>query len=367
MKEEKLREFGSVIQRLIDRRNLSRDETYQMFKEVLLDSQPEIQQGAFLAALVAKGETAEEIAGAWAAIDEFDTVRAAPDLPGELFENSGTGMDSLKTFNVSSAASVVAAACGVTMARHGARGITSRCGTVDVLEAVGIDAECDVAVVEKSIREAGIGLFNGMSAKVHPGALGRILSRIRFGSTLNIAASLAHPCRPKRGLRGVYTEKLLSKSADVMQSIGYERGLVVHGRDEKTGLGMDEISLSGRTTIHEFFGPAHNEYKMCPEDAGIRRKPFEAIASLGNPAAEAQRFVQVLSGRNHDACIDFTCLNAGAVLYTAGMCASIREGVNISREAIEKGAAIEKLHRWVSIQGHPDGAGLHKLESLLKK
>jgi len=184
---------------------------------------------------------------------------------------------------------------------------------------------------------------------------------------LNIAASLAHPCRPTMGLRGVYTEKLLAKSAEVMRSIGYKRGLVVHGRDEKTGLGMDEISLSGKTTIHEFFGSAHHEYTMCPEDAGVRREPFEAVASLGDPKKEAQRFVQVLSGRGHDACIDFTCLNAGAVLYTAGICPDIKAGVHVSRAAIEKGAVIEKLSQWVNIQGHPDGKGRQRLESLLER
>lgn len=367
MSEERLRKFGTMIQRLIDGQDLTRDETYWMFRETLLDSQPEIQQGAFLAALVAKGETVEEIAGAWAAIDELDTTRASSDLPRELFENSGTGMDSLKTFNVSSAASIVAAACGVVIARHGARGITSSCGTVDVMEAVGIDADCEVAVVEESIRRAGIGLFNGMSAKVHPGALGRILSRIRFGSTLNIAASLAHPCRPTLGLRGVYTERLLSKSAEVMQSIGYKRGLVVHGTDEATGLGMDEISLSGPTSVYEFAGAARHEYTIRPEDAGMRRRPFAAVASLGDPAKEAGRFVQALSGKGHEACIEFTCLNAGAILYTAGRCGSIREGVEFSRKTIGSGAAIEKLRQWVAIQGHPGGAGMRRLESLLEK
>jgi anthranilate phosphoribosyltransferase len=121
MESSRIKNFGTKIQRLIEGKDLSRDETNWMFREVLLNRQPDLQQGAFLAALVAKGETVEEIAGAWTAIDELDTVHVAPDLPDALFENSGTGMDTLKTFNVSSAAAVVAAACGVAMARHGAR------------------------------------------------------------------------------------------------------------------------------------------------------------------------------------------------------------------------------------------------------
>jgi anthranilate phosphoribosyltransferase len=360
-----IKDFGARIQKLIEGKNLSQDETQWMFTEVLLNRQPDLQQGAFLAALVAKGETVEEIIGAWKAIDEIDTVHAAPDLPGALFENSGTGMDVLKTFNVSSAAAVVAAACGVNMVRHGARAITSLCGTVDIMEAVGIDVECDVDIVDKSVKKAGIGLYNGMSPKVHPGALGRILSQIRFGSTLNIAASLANPCRPTLGLRGVYTEKLLRKAAEVMHAIGYEKGMVVYGKDIKSGYGMDELSLSGETIVHEFTHSSSHEYTFHPEEAGLKQRPFEDIAAIGDTAKEAVRFVEVLSGRNHEPCIDFTCLNAGAILYTAGFCDSIRKGTEMARESIESHHAVEKLRQWAICQDSSGGKGLHKLESLL--
>lgn len=366
MDEERIRSFGAGIQRLIDGKNMTRDETYLMFREVLLNRQPDLQQGAFLAALVAKGETVDEIAGAWAAIDETDTVHAATAIPAVLCENSGTGMDAMKTFNVSSAAAIVAAACGVSMARHGARAITSTCGTVDVLEMAGIDVECEVEQVARSIREAGIGLFNGMSPKVHPGALGRILSQIRFGSTLNIAASLANPCRPTIGLRGVYKESLLTIAADVMRSISYERAMVVYGMDAQSGSGMDELSVAGVTKVCEFTPSSRREYILNPEDAGIRRSPFAEIAALGSPTLEARRLVQVLAGRDHPACIDFTCLNAGAILYTAGKCNSIKRGVEMSREAIAEGRAIGKLQQWVSCQDSSQGTGALRLEALLK-
>lgn len=364
---EKMKDFGMQVQKLIEGKSLSKDETYKMFREILLNEQPDLQQGAFLAALAAKGETVDEIAGAWAAIDEIDTVHCAPDLPEVLFENSGTGMDALKTFNVSSAAAIVAAAWGITMVRHGARAITSSCGTVDVLEAVGIDVECDVRVVENSVRRAGIGLFNGMSPKVHPKALSRILGQIRFGSTLHIAASLANPCRPTLGLRGVYRESLVRKAASVMQSIGYERGMVVYGKDKKSGFGMDELSVSGGTIVHEFTRHTHKEYTLHPEDAGLKETPFDEIASLGDPAREAVRFLHVLSGKKHKACIDFTCLNAGAILYTAGKCDSIKKGVEMSRESIESNSAIEKLRQWVTCQDATEGKGLQRFELLLKK
>ncbi len=228
--EQELREFGANIQRLIRRENLTEAETYGMFRQVLGNSQPDLQQGAFLAALVSKRETIDEIVGAWRAIRDLDTATASVKLPGPVIENSGTGMDTLKTFNVSSAAGVVAAACGATMVRHGARALTSLCGTVDILESVGLDVECDVETVVRSIRREGIGLFNGTSAKVHPGGLGRILSQIRFGTTLNIAASLASPVMPSHGLRGVYSHALIDSVGEIMTAIGYERGMVVHGR-----------------------------------------------------------------------------------------------------------------------------------------
>jgi anthranilate phosphoribosyltransferase len=342
--------FGRGIQRLIEGGNLSREQTYEMFREVLENRQPDLQQGAFLAALVAKGETAEEIAGAWEAIDEIDTVHTNGGIPGPLFENSGTGMDRLKSFNVSSAAAVVAAAAGVVMVRHGARALTSSCGTVDILEAAGLDVECEVSVIEQSIREVGIGLFNGMSPKIHPGALGRILSQIRFGSTLNIAASLANPARPSLGLRGVYAERLVGLVGEVMREIGYQHGMVVYGKDRVSGFGMDEISPCGETVIHEFHPGQLREYRMVPEDVGIATIGFEEIAFSGSLANELSRFMEVLSGNGHQGCVDFTCLNAGAILTLSGKTGSIKEGVAMAREVIVSGKAIEKLRHWVAVQ-----------------
>jgi anthranilate phosphoribosyltransferase len=351
MNQSLLKAFGVKIDRLIQRKHLSESESYEMFRAALLNEQPELQQGAFLAALTAKGETVEELAGAWRAIYEFDTVHASGEWPDPLFENSGTGMDGLKTFNVSSAAAIVAAAAGVTIARHGARAITSACGAVDIMEAVGIDADCDVATVEQSIRKTGIGLFNGMSPKVHPSGLGRILSQIRFGSTLNIAASLAHPCKPTMGLRGVYAESIMDKVSKTMQLAGYEKGMVVFGKDDATGAGLDEISITGETQAIEFSCNGHHRISITPEEAGLKRAHSEDIASTQNLQTEAARFLKVLSGEGFPACIDFTCLNAGAILYIAGKCADIKSGVTLCRETIESGRASQKLQEWRTFQG----------------
>ena len=363
MNEETLKKFGAAIQRLINKEDMGRVETYALMKEVLTNTQPDLQQGAFLAALVSKGETVDEIVGVWQAICDFDTVGISSELPGRLVENSGTGMDSLKTFNVSSAAAIVAAACGAAMARHGARALTSFCGTVDILESVGVDVECDVNTVARSIIDEGIGLFNGMSPEIHPSALGRILSQIRFGSTLNIAASLANPARPNHALRGVYAETMVPMLAQIMPEMGYARGMVVHGRDDRREGGMDEISITGETLVTEFKGPSTSSSVLRPEDVGLATARFEEIATTGDLKKETARFLQVLAGNGHKACVDFTTLNAGAILYVAGIAPDIRSGVDQSREAIEKGLAMKKLERWVSCQSRQPEKGLERFEA----
>ena len=366
--DESLKHFGWNIQKIIDGHDLTREESYGMFTEVLLDRQPELHQGAFLAALTAKGETPLEIAGAWQAIVELDTETVTGDLGSPLVENSGTGMDQLKTFNVSSAAAVVAAAGGARLARHGARALTSACGTVDLLESIGIDVECEVATVEKSIREAGIGIFNGMSAKVHPRSLARILSRIRFGSTLNIAASLASPCRPTHALRGVYAEDVIPKAAAVMKEIGYQRAMVVHGFDHDQQKGMDELSTIGQSVVCEIHPDGSEDaFVLAPEDVGIRRANYGEVATTGDVHQEALRFLNVIAGTDHAACIDLTCLNAGAILYLVGATADIRAGIDASREIIHSGRAMQKLTDWVSVQADGDRTGIRRFTRLARE
>lgn len=368
--ETALREFGQNIQKLIEKEDLSRDVCYGMFRQLMENSQPDLHQGAFLSALAAKGETIDEIAGAWQAIVELDTCPL--DLPMDnhtpLVENSGTGMDALKTFNVSSAAAVVAAAGGVKLARHGARALTSVCGTVDLLDALGINVECSVAQVGRSIEEAGIGLFNGMSPQIHPNALFRILSQIRFGSTLNMAASLASPCRPTHGLRGVFAEPVIAKVSHIMRAIGYQRGMVVHGYDRDGQKGMDEISTLGETAVEEFFPDGRQtSYRITPEELGLNRTTYESIAAQGDVEKEAVRFMQIVSGVEHRECIDLVCANAGAIIYVAGRTEDLLNGVAASRELIDSGRAFEKLCQWITVQSDPEQSGVTKFKQIAER
>jgi anthranilate phosphoribosyltransferase len=189
-----------------------------------------------------------------------------------------------------------------------------------------------------------------MSAKVHPCALGRILSQIRFGSTLNIAASLANPARPDRVVRGVYAPRLLTLVADVLCDMGVERGMVVHGTDCERAGGMDELSISGPTQIISFSTTYRHAYSIMPEDVGLTTACFEAVAALGDVQRERDRLVDIISGRGTQACTDMTCLNAAAVLYVGDLAASLEEGVTLARNAITDGRASAKLQQWQKLQ-----------------
>jgi anthranilate phosphoribosyltransferase len=261
-------------------------------------------------------------------------------------------MDSLETFNISTAAAVVAAADGIFMAKHGARAITSRCGAIDILESVGVDVECDVKIVKKSIERAGIGIFNGMSPKIHP-QLARILSQIRFGTILNIAASLANPALPRYGVRGVYSRDLVEPVARAMREIGYKQAIIVHGLNSDGTKGMDEVSTIGETIIAELTqdGEIIN-YTLTPEDVNVKIQSSNENALLpsANRKEEVLQFLKILSGIDQGPRHDIVALNTAPILYLMGKASDIKEGFYRAKEILESGQAIEKLRDWVREQ-----------------
>ena len=365
MDENRVKNFGAVISRLISKENLNREEVKDCFCQIMRNEQPDLQQGAFMAALTAKGETAPEIAGVWEAIYEQDTVRVKPLVNKPLVDNCGTGMDSLKTFNISTAASIVAAAGGVVLAKHGARALSGSLGTIDMLESLGVDVETDVETVRRSIETAGIGIFNGMSAKVHPQALFRILSQIRFGTTLNIAGSLANPALPRYAVRGVYSAELLQPVAEVMREIGYKKALVIYG-SAPGGRGMDELSVLGESRIAELGEDGQIiKYSLSPADFGLKPGRVEDILTSGDKQRETLRLLRILSGGENGAAFNAVCLNAAPVFYIAGEADSLQQGYAKAAEIIRSGAAIAKLRQWVQTQNSNPQAGLARLDSLL--
>lgn len=365
MDMEKNQKLGQCICQLIRGENLSEESAYDAFCMVLANEVSEMHQGAFLAALTAKGETAEEVAGGWKAVYELDTVKVNFD-GFAVVDNCGTGMDTFKTFNISTAASLVAAAGGVKIARHGARAITSSCGTVDMVELLGVDVECGVDLVKDSVIKVGIGLFNGMSSQVHPMALGRILSQICFGSPLNIAASLAHPGLPKFAVRGVYSPALLQPVAEVMQTIGYSDAIVIYGAIDGSDKGMDEASVCGKTVGARLSGGKIEPISFVPEEVGVSSHAPELLISNKNRDIAAKNMCELLAGRGSTAQNDAVILNSSLIFYVQNQVSSIQDGVIRAREILLSGRAFETLEQWVSMQNRDADAGLTKLASLTR-
>jgi anthranilate phosphoribosyltransferase len=294
---------------------------------------------------------------------ELDTCKVAlTDL--DIVDNCGTGMDSLKTFNISTAASLVAAAGGVRIARHGARAITSNCGTVDMVELLGVDVDCSVELVAKSVKQAGIGLFNGMSPQVHPMALGRILSQICFGSPLNIAASLAHPALPRIAVRGVYSPALLSPVAEVMAAIGYSDALIVYGGVRGSSRGMDEASVCGMTSAVRLQEGRISHFSFEPEDCGLSRHAPETLAPDQDRGTAAVKMYRLLAGKGDAARMDAVILNGALIFMVRKMVTTIAEGVDRAREILLSGQPLTTLRRWIEVQNSNPGAGLARLAEL---
>jgi len=365
MELEKNQILGNLITRLIAKEDLTKGESYEGFRMVLNNEVSDMQQGAFLAALTSKGETAAEVAGGWRAVYDLDTQKV--EMNGmAIVDNCGTGMDTFKTFNISTAASLIAAAGGVKIARHGARAITSSCGTVDMAEFLGVDMECSVNIVARSIKETGIGLFNGMSPQVHPMALGRILSQICFGSPLNIAASLAHPASPKIAVRGVYSPTLLRPVAEVMQSIGYTDALVIYGAIAGSNKGMDEASVCGTTTGIHLKNGEFSDFSFDPEEYGIKKYDADRLAADHDKKRAAIKMYRLLAGEGDEAQSDTVVLNSALIFYIKNMVETIPEGIEKARELLLSGKGLELLERWVEVQNDDPDKGLQKLAKLRK-
>lgn len=367
MSQTSNREFGVIITRLIQKENLTRNEANQAFISILNNDITDMQQGAFLAALTAKGETKEEVAGSWEAIYNHDTTKVKINQGIKTVDNSGTGMDTFKTFNISTAASIIAAAGRIPMARHGARAITSICGTVDMAEALGVDVECTADIVGKSIETAGLGLFNGMSSNIHPKALGRILSQIYFGSTLNIAASLANPALPSIGVRGVYAREMIMPVANVMKEIGYKSAIVLHGSIDGSDKGMDEASICGITHCARISGNDEiNEFTINPKKLNLAAKDCNDLSPEKDIETESRRFASLLNNQENSARKDATILNAGLIFLAADKVTSLEEGIEQAAGILESGKAFQTLEKWVAAQNTDPEKGLKKLYSLVQ-
>ena len=329
-----------LLEHLIHGRDLGQDEARDLMGAIMDGAVGEAPLAAVLTALRIKGETIDEIAGFAAAMRE----RAVPVRPrrGGLADTCGTGGDGKHTFNISTAAALVAAAMGIGIAKHGNRAISSRSGSADVLEALGVNIALPPAAVAESIDRVGIGFL--FAPLHHPAMKHAAPVRRQLGvrTVFNLLGPLTNPAGVKRQLVGVYRPELTDVICAVLARLGAERAFVVHGLD-----GTDEVSIAAETRVSELAGGEVRTYSFAPEEAGLGRAAPGAIAG-GDAAANATRLRAIFAGEEGPLA-DAIALNAGFVAMAAGRAASPADGVELARRVITGGDAAELLERLRSV------------------
>lgn len=325
-----------LLQKLAHRHDLTTDEAAAAMAEIMGGRATPALIAALLVGLVMKGERPEEIVGFARAMRAeavgFDTGGRA------VFDTCGTGGDHTGSFNISTAMAFVVAACGVPVAKHGNRSVSSRCGSADVLEALGVDVAAAPSRMEAALREAGIAFL--FAPTFHPSMRHAGPTRRELGlrTAFNLLGPLTNPAQPRRQLVGVPRPELTELLARSLALLGSERAWVVHGAD-----GLDEISLSGHTKVSECRDGVVQTFYVHPSDYGLRKAP--AAAMRGGDATENAGIVRrVLEGTAGPA-RDVVLLNAGAALLIAGHAESVRAGIEDAVHAIGSGAALDRLER----------------------
>ena len=323
---------------LATRQSLSESLAAAVFAVVMRGEASPVQIAALLVGLRVKGETAEEVAGAARALREA-MVRVDAD-GGHLVDTCGTGGGSVTTFNISTAAAFVAAGAGAAVAKHGNRSFTSRCGSADVLEALGIGIGLDAAGAARVLREARLAFL--FAPTFHPAMrhVGPVRRELGVPSIMNLLGPLANPAGATRQVVGVADRDRAPLLAAALARLGAEHALVVHGR-----VGMDEISPTGVTDVWEVQGGAVRTWEVDPGDYGLA-VPDPAALCGGDPPANASRMRRILERDGDDAPgLAAVLLNAGAAVYVAGLARTYADGVAKARAAVESGAAREALER----------------------
>jgi anthranilate phosphoribosyltransferase len=328
-------------------RALTLEEAREAFDIMMSGDATPAQVGGFLMALRVRGETVDELTGGAQAMRErMVKVKA----PAGAIDTCGTGGDASGTYNVSTAAALVVAACGVPVAKHGNRALSSRAGSADVLAALGVNTDAEVGHVEQAIAEAGIGF---MMAPRHHGAMRHVAgARVELGTRtiFNLLGPLANPASAKRQLMGVFAKDWVEPLARVLGQLGTERAWVVHGSD-----GLDEITTTGPSQVAELQGGRVRCFEVTPEQAGLPKARLEDLRGA-DAETNAQALRAVLTGQPGPF-RDIVLLNAAAALIVAGRADDLRDGVQQAAQAIDSGAADAVLGRLAAITGGAAGRG----------
>ena len=336
-----------AIVKIVNKGDLTYDEAYTVMNDIMNGETTPTQNAAFLAALStksARAETTDEIAGCAAAMRAHAT-RVETDL--DLLEIVGTGGDNAQSFNISTTSALVAAAGGVKVAKHGNRAASSRCGTADCLEALGVNILQSPQRCIRLLNEVGICFFFAQKYHTSMKYVGPIRKELGFRTVFNILGPLTNPGMPSRQLLGVYDDYLVEPLAQVLVNLGVTRGMVVYGMDK-----LDEISTSSPTKICEIRDGWFKSFVITPEDFGMERCEKEALKG-GDPGENAQITRALLAGEKGPR-RNAVLLNAGAALYIGGKADSMQEGVLLAKELIDSGKAIKTLERFIEVSNLPE-------------
>lgn len=343
-----------AIAKVVECRNLSEGEMIEAMNQIMSGECTPAQIGAFITALRMKGETVEEITGAARVMREhatpirvgrnvLDIDRDDINLDQEtILDVVGTGGDGTNTFNISTTVSFVVSACGVKVAKHGNRSVSSACGSADVLEKLGVNLDITPEQVEHCIDQIGIGFL--FAPALHGAMKHAIGPRREIGirTIFNILGPLTNPARADRQVMGVYRDDLVEKLAGVLHRLGCKRGYVVHGKD-----GMDEITLTAETAAAEVTADGVRLFTIRPEDHGLRRCSMHEMKG-GDAAANAAIVRAVLQGEQGPR-RDIVLLNAAYGLLAAGNCVSAEQGIMMAEEAITSGRAFQQLNSLITL------------------
>lgn len=327
-----------AIVKIVDKQDLTYEEAYQVMNEIMSGETTATQNAAFLAALSTKStkaETIDEITGCAAAMREHALQVDVGDM--DVMEIVGTGGDGAHSFNISTTAAFVACAGGVRVAKHGNRAASSKSGTADCLEALGVNIDLSPEQCVAMLHEAGMCFFFAQKYHTSMKYVGPIRKELGIRTVFNILGPLTNPARPGRILMGVYDGSLAEPLAQVLMKLGVERGMVVYGQDK-----LDEISLSAPTTVCEFGGGKYRTYEVTPEGFGLERCRKSDLVG-GTPEENAAITRTILDGSERGHKRSTVLLNAGAALYIGGKAESFAEGVSLAAELIDSGKALAAL------------------------
>ncbi len=333
--------YPQVLTQLLERRDLTHADMLALMQHIMGGQLTAAQIAAVLVALRVKGETVTEIAAAAEVMRELSTKVHVQD-DGHLIDTCGTGGDGAQTFNVSTASAIVAAAAGAKVAKHGGRSVSSKCGSADILEKLGVNVNLTPEQVAQCVESIGVGFMfapNHHSAMKHAAPVRRELG---VRTLFNLLGPLTNPAGARHQVMGVFLRDLTGKLAQVLQQLGSRHVLVVHGSD-----GMDEISISAPTFIAELKDGKITEYTVSPEEFGLKSAPVNAIQV--SDADTAKAMLMSALDNQAGAARDIVLLNAGAAIYVAGLTDTLAHGVRKAAEIVASGAAKNKLTQLIQV------------------